>query len=115
MSARYDGLILDHLAEHMLYLSTDPSFWFSLNLSYDHDCHLSKRFGMMPLDYGCCLRWGLLALLNLLYHKMHSMIHRRLIIIVLTLSSCRHLIVVPLSSLPCRPRRCCYLVIIVVR
>jgi len=42
---------LDHLAEHMVYLSAASSFWFSLNSSYDHDCHLSKRLGMSPQEY----------------------------------------------------------------
>jgi hypothetical protein len=55
MSARYDGLILDHLAEHMLYLSTASSFWFSLSSSHDHDFHLSQRLGMSPHDYECLL------------------------------------------------------------
>ena len=68
MSTIYHGTILDHLADFMLYLSTASSFWFSLNSSYDHDCHLSKRFGMSPHDYECLLvaanlaqfdpRWG---------------------------------------------------------
>ena len=53
MSTSYDGTILDHLAEHMLYLSTASSFWFSLDSSYDHEFHLSKRFGMIPHDYEC--------------------------------------------------------------
>jgi hypothetical protein len=48
----YDGALLDHLlAEHMMYLSAASSFWFSLNSSYGHDCHLSKRLGMTPQDY----------------------------------------------------------------
>ena len=33
MSTSYDGTILDHLAEHMLYLSTASLFWFSLDSS----------------------------------------------------------------------------------
>ena len=51
MSLSYDGGLLGHLAEHMLYLSTTPSFWYSLNSSYDHGFHLSHRLGMPPLDY----------------------------------------------------------------
>ena len=51
MTTTYDGTLLDHLAEHMMYLSAASSFWFSLNSSYDHDCHLSKRLGMSPQDY----------------------------------------------------------------
>jgi hypothetical protein len=51
MPTSYDGTLLDHLAEHMVYLSAASSFWFSINSSYDHDCHLSKRLGMTPQDY----------------------------------------------------------------
>jgi len=45
MSTSYDGTKLDHLAEHMLYLSTASSFWFSLDSSYDHEFHLSRQLG----------------------------------------------------------------------
>ena len=51
MSTIYDGTLLDHLAEHIRYLSTSSSFWFSVNSSYDHGCHLSKRMGMSPQYY----------------------------------------------------------------
>ena len=51
MPTSYDGMILDHLAEHMLYLSTASSFWFSLSSSHDHGFHLSQRLGMSPHDY----------------------------------------------------------------
>jgi hypothetical protein len=33
----YGTTILDHLAEYFLYLAAAPSFWFSLNSSYDHE------------------------------------------------------------------------------
>jgi hypothetical protein len=42
---------LDHLAEYLIYLSSSSSFWFSLNSSYDHDFHLSKRLGITLKDY----------------------------------------------------------------
>jgi hypothetical protein len=45
------GDILDHLAEHMLFLSTATSFRYSLNSSYDHGFHLSQQLGMTPKDY----------------------------------------------------------------
>jgi hypothetical protein len=48
MPASYDGTLLDHLAEHMVYLSTASSFWFSLDSSYDHEFYLSKQSGMSP-------------------------------------------------------------------
>jgi len=34
-----------------MYLSTASSFWFSLDSRYDHEFHLSKRFGMSPQEY----------------------------------------------------------------
>ncbi len=51
MPTSYDGTLLDHLAEHSRYLSNASSFWFSVNSSYDHGCHLSKQMGMSPQDY----------------------------------------------------------------
>jgi hypothetical protein len=51
MSTSYDGTILDHQIVHMLYLSTASSFWFSLDSSYDHEFHLSRRLGMSPQAY----------------------------------------------------------------
>ena len=51
MPLSYDGSLLDHLAQHMIFLSTAPSFWYSLNSSYDHGFHLSHRLGMTPHDY----------------------------------------------------------------
>jgi hypothetical protein len=55
MSTSYDGSLLDHLDEYLIYLYTASSFWFSLNSSYDHEFHLSKRFGMIPQDYECIM------------------------------------------------------------
>ncbi len=39
----YD-VLLDHNANFPIYLSGTPSFWFSLNTSYDHGCHLASWF-----------------------------------------------------------------------
>jgi hypothetical protein len=68
MGMSYDNISLVHLADHLIYLSSSSSFWFSLNSSYDHDFHLSKRLGMTPKDYEFLLvaadlahfhkRWG---------------------------------------------------------
>jgi len=55
MSTSYDGSLLDHLAENLIYLSTASSFWFNLDSSYDHEFHLSKRFGMISHDYECIM------------------------------------------------------------
>ncbi len=42
---------MDHLAEHMLFLSTASLFWYSLDSSYDHGFHLSQWLGMTQKDY----------------------------------------------------------------
>ena len=51
MAMSYHRILGDHLADHLIYLSSSSSFWFSLNSSYKHDFHLSKRLGMTPKDY----------------------------------------------------------------
>jgi hypothetical protein len=43
MSVTY-VVLLDHIANFLIYLSGTRSFWFSLNTSYDHGCHLASRF-----------------------------------------------------------------------
>ena len=51
----YDTTILDHLAEYFLYLAAAPSFWFSINSSYDHEFHLSqRRMGSDRVGSGRC-------------------------------------------------------------
>ena len=51
MVPSYGGALLDHLADHLIYLSTASSFWYSLDSSYDHEFNLSKQLGMSPNDY----------------------------------------------------------------
>jgi hypothetical protein len=68
MAMSYHRILGDHLADHLIYLSSSSSFWFSLNSSYEHDFHLSKQLGMKPKDYEYLLvaadlahvdkRWG---------------------------------------------------------
>ena len=68
MGTSYVNISLGHLADHLIYLSSSSSFWFSLNSSYDHDFHPSKRLGVTPEDYEYLLvaadlahfhkRWG---------------------------------------------------------
>jgi len=55
MPLSYDNTILDHLAVYFLYLAAAPSFWFSINSSYDHEFHLSRRLGMIPYGYECIM------------------------------------------------------------
>jgi len=68
MAMSYDGSLLEHLAEYLIYLSSSSSFWFSLNSRYELDFHLSKRLGITLKDYEYLLvaadlahvdkRWG---------------------------------------------------------
>ena len=68
MATSYENISLGHLADHLIYLTSSSSFWFSLNSDYGHDFYLSKRLGMMPKDYEYLLvaadlthfhkRWG---------------------------------------------------------
>jgi hypothetical protein len=43
--------ILDHIAEMLRFISNTQSFWFTLDMSYDHGCHLASRFHLDPNDY----------------------------------------------------------------
>ena len=71
MTARYENISLDHLADHLIYLSSSSSFWFSLNSSYDHEFHLSKRLGMSPQDYEYLLMALDLAKMETATFKLH--------------------------------------------
>jgi len=42
MATSYYNNSLDHLANHLIHLSSSSSFWFSLNSSYDNEFRLSK-------------------------------------------------------------------------
>jgi len=42
---------LDHKADFLKFISSAQSFWFSLNTSYDHGCHLANRFILDPDEY----------------------------------------------------------------
>jgi hypothetical protein len=54
-------VLLDHIAEFLLFLSGAPLFWFTLNTSYNHGLHLSRRFSLSPHDYECLLAAANLA------------------------------------------------------
>ena len=72
MPTSYYSISHQYLADHLIYLSSSSSFWFSLNSSYDHELHLSKQLGMSPQDYEYLLvaldlaridkRWGFFIL-----------------------------------------------------
>jgi hypothetical protein len=40
--------ILDHIADYLKFISGTQSFWFMLNTSYDHGCHLASQFSLEP-------------------------------------------------------------------
>jgi hypothetical protein len=60
MSSTYD-VLLDHIADFLIYLSGAPSFCFLLNTSYDHGCHLASRFQMSMQEYESLLAAATLA------------------------------------------------------
>jgi len=45
------GALLDHIADFLKFISSAQSFWFLLNTSYDHDCHLVNQFLLDPDEY----------------------------------------------------------------
>ena len=90
----------------MIYLSTASSFWLSFNSSYDHEFHLSKRFGMSPQDYEHLLvaahfahfhtKWGF-SIKKVVDSPVIALPSRPLV-----LSACRHLVFLTrLSSFSC--------------
>jgi hypothetical protein len=50
MSSSFES-VLDHLAEYLRFLSKAQLFWFTLNSSYDHGCHLARQFCLEPNNY----------------------------------------------------------------
>jgi hypothetical protein len=54
LSPSLKGLLV-HIADDLLFLSDAPLFRFTLNTSYDHAFHLSRRFSMSPHNYECLL------------------------------------------------------------
>jgi len=54
MSSSSEAL-LDHIADFLEFISSAQSFWFSLNTSYDHGCHLASRFCLDPDEYDVLL------------------------------------------------------------
>jgi hypothetical protein len=54
MSSSSEAL-LDHIADFLKFISIAQSFWFSLNTSYDHGCHLANRFRLDPDEYQALL------------------------------------------------------------
>jgi hypothetical protein len=69
MSERSES-ILDHMAEHLRFLSSAQSFWFTLDTSYGHGCHVARRFCLKPHDYEVLLIVAGLALYSRYGFKM---------------------------------------------
>jgi len=42
---------LDHIANFLKFIPKAQSFWFTLDTSYNHGCHLANRFHLEPNDY----------------------------------------------------------------
>ena len=43
--------ILDHITNFLKFISNTQSFWFMLDTSYNHGCHLANRFRLEPNNY----------------------------------------------------------------
>jgi hypothetical protein len=43
--------VLSHMANHLQFLASAQSFWFTLDTSYDHGCHLARRLRLNPEEY----------------------------------------------------------------
>ena len=50
MSLSFEAL-LDHIADFLKFISNTQSFWFMLDTSYNHGCHLANRFRLEPNNY----------------------------------------------------------------
>jgi hypothetical protein len=50
MSSSSEAL-LDHIADFLKFISSAQSFWFSLDTSYGHGCHLANRFRLEPNNF----------------------------------------------------------------
>ena len=46
---------MDHIADFLKFISNTQSYWFTLNTSYDHGCHLANRFRLDQKEYEAVL------------------------------------------------------------
>jgi hypothetical protein len=56
--------ILDHIADYLKFSSGTQFFWYTLDTSYNHDCHLASWFRLEPNDYKVLLVVASLASLT---------------------------------------------------
>ncbi len=61
MSKRSE-VLFDHKADFLKFISSAQSFWFLLDTSYDHGCHLASRIRLDPDEYEALLIVAGLAL-----------------------------------------------------
>jgi hypothetical protein len=54
MSSRSEAL-LDRIADFLKFISNTQSYWFTLNTSYDHGCHLTNRSRLDQKEYEAVL------------------------------------------------------------
>jgi len=54
MSKRSE-ILFDHKADFLKFISSAQSFWFLLDTSYDHGCHLASRIRLDPDEYEALL------------------------------------------------------------
>jgi hypothetical protein len=91
-------VLLDHIADYLLFLSNSPLFWFTLNTSYDHPCplilSLSSHCAALLLSH---LTGWLLRCLSSHCPLVVLSLRRSLVVL-------RRLVVaLPLVALPSRP------------
>ncbi len=85
MSSRSEAL-LDHIADFLKFISSTQSYWFSLNTSYNHGCHLAIWFRLDPEEYKALLIVTGLALYTRFGFQIKAM--ASLLSHCLSLSSC---------------------------
>jgi len=61
--ASNSNFLRNHIADMLRFLSSAASYWYTLNTSYDHCFHLSKRLNVSPDEYE-----SLLISANLAHH-----------------------------------------------
>ena len=68
------AVLLDHIAEFLLFLPDTPLFWFTINTNYDHGCHLNGRFRFNMEDYNVLIIIaGLVSYAICLHNQAHGL------------------------------------------
>jgi hypothetical protein len=53
--SKRSGVLFDHIADFLKFISSAQSFWFLLDTSYNHGCHLASCFRLDPDKYEALL------------------------------------------------------------